>query len=62
MLDQYLTVREFSALFKVAEKTTYRKTLTGEIPSTRIFGRIRIPISYVYQVDPRLEIEKTRNK
>ena len=56
MRDQYLTVQEFSALFKVADKTTYRKTLNGEIPSVRIFGRIRIPISYIFQIDPRLEI------
>ena len=56
MADQYLTVKEFSALFKVADKTTYRKTLSGEIPSLIIFGRIRIPFEYALSIDPKLLI------
>ncbi len=56
MADQYLTVKEFSALFKVADKTIYRKTLSGEIPSLKIFGRIRIPFEYALSLDPKLLI------
>jgi len=53
---QFVSVKAFSEIFDISEKTIYRKTLSGEIPSTRIFGRVRIPMDYVLELHPRLAL------
>jgi excisionase family DNA binding protein len=47
MSQQFYTVTQTAKSLNVAKLTVYRRTATGEIPSTRMGRRVLIPAAFI---------------
>jgi excisionase family DNA binding protein len=45
----FLTVKELAALLRVSRRTAYMLVQSGEVPSVRVRGSIRIPRAALYR-------------
>jgi excisionase family DNA binding protein len=53
MKPQLLTIAQFSLSTGVSASTLYRKTASGQIPSVRVAGQVRIPYWYLEELTSR---------
>jgi excisionase family DNA binding protein len=47
MFQQFYSVAQAAKTLNVAKLTVYRRTATGEIPSTRMGRKVLIPVAYI---------------
>jgi excisionase family DNA binding protein len=47
MAQQFYTVRQTADVLSISTLTVYRRTATGEIPSTRMGRKVLIPAAYI---------------
>jgi excisionase family DNA binding protein len=47
MARQFYTVRQTADALSISALTVYRRTATGEIPSTRMGRKVLIPAKYI---------------
>jgi excisionase family DNA binding protein len=52
----FLTVNELAAFLRVSQRTAYNLVWSGEVPSVRVRGSIRIPRAALFQ-----QLAKTLN-
>jgi excisionase family DNA binding protein len=57
LAEPFLTVRELAELLRVSRRTAYLLVQSGEVPSVRVGGSIRIPRAALVQ-----QLSKTMRK